>query len=456
MEFHAVQSIYCVQTKVIPLSDVPFQNNKYYTKEYARITSPFFLFDNCNCIKHRQVTPYGKVPFIPFLGRLIINTRQFYYNRPSYLHDDSKRDNFLTYAVQSENSNYCAITGFNNSLIDQRLGTIYYELEKPILIKSIINSICVIGKVFLHLYPSGHLIIHIAYSCCLNGHDGQIVNIIKNTKPWNINSSIVWSCPIQKETGNLSYILKKIYEKIAKFIFIADRQDYFFDRESKQKWVLSIDFNLPFSSTYQNKGWNDISAEDIIKSILKKSGVISNADQSDEYTNAFFRTDIYDDDNNYDDFYISRNGCYYLTDPNRNRQKRLKSFWKLMHLVEVALYCKTNLIQYIMYFEQDSISINTRLYDKKNALLPKSMFEKSHFDGIILTHIFRLKFFSQELPPFYQKLWYLLTEEQNIDELQEKTEALVQQWLDNVEKLSNKDSLIKVLFNIITHVGKYK
>lgn len=434
---NAVKSMYLVQTKVIPLSIIPFQDAGYFTKEYIRITKPSFLFENRNCIKHCKNSPYGKVPFIPFLGRLIINTRQFYYYKPSYTHDDSKRDEFLAYAIESRANHYFSITGFNNSLVEQRLGTVYYELEKPIFIKAIIDKIGVTGKVFLHLYPSGHLIIHIAFSCSPIISDNQCKDFIEHTKPWGANTTVLWSCPSQRVTGSLSQILQKIYERIAGFVYNSDHRQFFFDSELKQKWSLTNNMMI------QNEAWFEVNH------ILEDNRIIQNNHDLFDTNHSFFRFGDY-----YDCFSITGNECIYLTNPDRNRQKRLKAFWKIMHLIEVAHYCKTNFNQYNMFFEQDSISIKTRLYKRKYAWIPKSMFESTHFDNIILAHIFQLRYFYNDLSPFYQKIWYLLIKEFKIDKIQEKVDSKSQKWIDEVDKLSNKTSMVKVLFSCLTQIGK--
>ena len=438
---NVVKSMYLVQTKVIPLSIIPFQDAGYFTEEYIRITKPSFLFDNSNCIKHCKNRPYGKVPFIPFLGRLIINTRQFYYYKPSYIHDDSKREEFLTYAIESRADHYFSITGFNNSLVEQRLGTVYYELEKPIFIKAIIDKISVTGKVFLHLYPSGHLIIHIAFSCSPINSDDQCKDIIEQTKPWGVNTTVLWSCPNQKVTGSLSQVLQKIYERIAGFVYNSDYRQFFFDSESRQKWFLT----------------NNMMIQDVLSSkvnrILEDNRIIRKNHDLFDTNHGFSRFGDYRFDDYYDCFSITDNECFYLTNPDRNRQKRLKAFWKIMHLIEVAHYCKTNLNQYNMFFEQDSISIKTRLYQRKYAWIPRSMFESTHYDNKILAHIFQLRFFYNDLSPFYQKIWYLLTKEFKIDKIQEEVDSKSQKWIDEVDKLSDKPSIVKVLFSFLTQIG---
>lgn len=435
---NAVKSMYLVQTKVIPLSYTPFQDGSFFSKEYRRITKPSFLFNNSNCIRHRDNRPYGKVPFIPFLGRLIINTRQFYYYKPSYTHNDSKRDEFFAYTKEAKAKQFFSITGFNNSLVEQRLGTVYYELEKPIFIKAIIDKIGVTGKVFLHLYPSGHLIIHIAFSCSPINSDDQCKNIIEHTKPWKNNTTVLWSCPSQKVTGSLSQILQKIYERIAVFVYKSNYRAFFLTSEKEQKWSLTNNMMI------EDEAWFDTN------DILVDNGIIPNNHELFDANHGFFRFGDECDDC----FSITENGCIYLAKSERNRKKSLKAFWKIMHLIEVAHYCKTNLNQYNVFFEQETISINTRLYQRRYAWIPRSIFERTHYDKKIPAHIFQLKYFYYDLSPFYQKIWCLLIKEFKIDKIQEKIDSKSPKWIERVDMFHNKATSAKVLSSILPQIGK--
>ena len=81
------------------------------------------------------------------------------------------------------------------------------------------------------------------------------------------------------------------------------------------------------------------------------------------------------------------------------------------------------------------------------------MFESTHYDNKILAHIFQLRFFYNDLSPFYQKIWYLLTKEFKIDKIQEEVDSKSQKWIDEVDKLSDKPSIVKVLFSFLTQIG---
>lgn len=168
------------------------------------------------------------IPFIRFLGSICFNTRRIhtgtYYERQR-LGLEFLRRGSESRSKQNDDDDESWILGYDFTLPDQRMNYLCFELSRPLVLHAkTYSDIRANGKIFIHIYPCGYLVIHLAISLTWNSARSLPAireTILKETRPHHLNSKWIWTSRLSKEGVSLNSLTKRIYREIEASIFIA-------------------------------------------------------------------------------------------------------------------------------------------------------------------------------------------------------------------------------------------
>lgn len=263
MDYSNLNSLYVIQTQVVGLDRHPFPKAKLFRPAWRKIfCNPRCFTDQRHLI--RDSSSYFKevfrlegsdskkvlgevekdsssldeldddlslpsIPFIRSLGSICFNTRRIhagtYYERQKLglnlwrqgLEGDLTRDD-----EDEDQSSW--VLGYDSTLPDQRMNYLCFELARPLTLSAKTNSdVRANGKIFIHIYPCGYLVIHLAISLAWdNAYSLSAIRetILKEIRPHHISSKWMWMSRIGREGKNLNSLIKIIYREIKTSLFV--------------------------------------------------------------------------------------------------------------------------------------------------------------------------------------------------------------------------------------------
>lgn len=417
MDNSHIDSAYIVQSQIISLSDRPFPS----PKGIRSVWHPLFNSKNCFTdlgnliydpgIRYDQLPPK---PFIRNIGSIWFNTRSARLECPferyelgSYLLTGNKKEweDFLDYSK--------TIFGFDFQFEDQRMNYLSFEVCKPLLLKAKTDDETQAeGKVFIHIYPSGYLVLHLAIA--LNWHDGRslkdLQQIILQTRPWREDNRWIWSSRIG--SGKLSEIIKLINDNLQKSFYVNSSTPL---RHGSWKSSLKL-----------------ISAADskqIASELLLPEGKYEILDMQNRKTYMRY-------------LLSSRQGLICIFKPESNRKSALRFFWKILFLSEFVEYKNQVYEDYAKFLR---IEVN-KLKDFRLSLIRKATKEDllrfSVYNHMIPQFLFTLDNHIHSAAPFHRYIYSTISTGTGFDLRRDKVKKLIIEWEKEVEQWEPTLSLL--------------
>lgn len=236
----------CLREAVAPIfkSKRCFEDMRKSIYDYYRINENIFLKHKKDYEKnkHKWISdsdiapcPVTKAPFILDLGQICFNTRSVYdldyaYERQWFAFSISNSSAYW----RNEKKNYkdfcnihdSKIFGYMPKLEDQRMNFIYFELNPPLRFRiyNIINQPVGVGKLFIHIYPTGHISLNIAVSyirCDEITTKYHLDSVIRKLKPWKKNSELIIYSKLG--TTSLNELVKIVLNRISHSFFSIEK-----------------------------------------------------------------------------------------------------------------------------------------------------------------------------------------------------------------------------------------
>jgi len=410
-----IDSAYIVHSQVIGLNDQPFP-----PKEKLRsVWHPLFNSKNCftDLCKLIDFGAYSEInnepvissiPFICNLGPVWFNTRSVRLMNSSEREwlgqslcrtdDDFIEDDFNDDELR-------LFFGHDSQLEDQRMNYLCFEIYNPLFIRAKTeDETQVEGKIFLHIYPSGYLVFHVAVA--LNWRDGRNLDglhkILKETRPWRTDSNWTWSSKLG--SGRLSEIIKTIKDKI--------QQSFY------------VDSSTPLQ---QGTWWSSlklISAAEgkhIATELLLPENKYEIVDMQDKFTSLKY-------------LYSSRQGLVCVFQPECKRKTALHFFWKILVLTEFVAFKHKLYEDYAKFLRREVNQLKDFRLSLKRKATKEDLLRFSAYDHTIPQFLFALDNHIQSARPFHRFIYSTISTGTGFDERREKVMKLINEWEEEVEQ----------------------
>jgi hypothetical protein len=167
--------------------------------------------------------PLPSMPFIRGLGSISFNTRRIhsktYSERRSLafeLWDQKKKDDIDEKDISSW------LLGYDRNIQDQRMNYLCFELARPLFLQAKTgNDIQATAKIFIHIFPSGYIVLHLVAS--LKWEEKRSLSavheILREVRPHHLNNTWHWSSRLGKESESLQSLIRKIYGQLEISLF---------------------------------------------------------------------------------------------------------------------------------------------------------------------------------------------------------------------------------------------
>ena len=438
-------SAYIVQTQVISMSDRPFLAGKGLRPIFRSI------FNNSNCFAdmpdsilydrcHKD--ELSSRPFIRNLGQICFNTRsacfedvtgqymfgEFLVGAKKYGVDEGMRELLREiFAPGEELVSRKDFFGYDPRLEDQRMNHLYFELRKPLFLKATFDGQSQAdGKVFIHFYPSGYIVIHLVIALKQQQNLQSLDSLhqaIRETRPMRSNNRWIWSSRLG--TGKLSKIVelirKNIYQSLYTNFSISNKHNHW---HSALKLITTYDAKRVANRFF--KGKYD----------LFNLGPFEYRDHSD-----------YSDDRNTkqsEDEYLlsSKQGIVCGLSPHRSRNFALRFFWRISALHEFVILKSHIYDDYAEFLRSEIANLKDFRLSTLRKLTREDISQFSVYDPQIPQYFAALDRHIRFVKPFYRRVYSSISSGTGFDERREKVKKLVNEWEAEVEQWEHSLSVL--------------
>lgn len=454
-----MDTLYINQFCIFPLFERPLQPNNCLREAVASI------FDNKRCFEemgeaiydyyrvnvnnfleyhkgsHKWITasdiapcPITNAPFILDLGQICFNTRSAYdldyaYLRQWFAFSISKSSAYWR-KWKKGYKDFCNIHdsevfGYIPKLEDQRMNFLYFELNPPLKFRiyNIENQFVGVGKLFIHIYPTGHLSLHLAVSyirCKEINTKTQLDLVIRQLAPWRKSSGFVIHSKLGKTS--LDELVRNVLNRISHSFF------------SNQK-VITRKLNWHCSSLIISDN-----PEDVLEQIIGCNTKFERIFKRRLYLRPYYYENEFVDD------YICVHGkrTYYVTDTRR--KGIIHSFWELQRLKEFIEYKRVVYKSYIDYFEDETLRIKKIQYGGTSFA---KIFGKNFYQSDIVMHILALDRMVNSLSQAKRALYSYISDMYEFDECRERLLSSLNKWESQVKEWKDKEPRFLSLIDLI-------
>lgn len=407
-----IESLYVTQTAVISLFDVPLE-----IKENIRSAfNPIFNNKKCfeaveiNTSDMRKNERHNNMPFISNMGQLR------FYEEPV---------NFFAAYSDYEEFRDTKIFGYDKNLIDQRMNFLCFEIHRSFkMLAQYDGKTMASGKFFLHIYPTGYIVIHLAVY--MRGVENteiktekDILDLIHETKPW-LDGKWQWKSRFGCCT------LRKTFDQVLENISLSLLTEGKLDTE-KLEWKAGAAMKT------------DLYNEEVRKAIM-----------SDKMANCFveFRRSQYDDTLN--GILVAKKRIhYYFADTSRERSSVLHSFWKINHICEFVLYKSKVYSDYLNYIQKDMNKMRELTLNKKYKFDIANIFGKNFYRSTLFQYTQVLDEFVKILGAKYRAMYALFSEVDGFNEKRAKFNHALEEWENDITAWQSKDTGLMKLLSLL-------
>jgi len=421
-------SVYIVQSQIVSLGSIPFTVD---CDELNPVFSPIFTSENCfmnmqNSIlnferrylrKDREsYTHLPSKPFLRNLGRLYFDSRSIIFASKDTQdtvidHLTQRTEHWPPYTKKDEEDEYYfQVFGHSRELKDQRMNHLYFELYRSLSLKAVFkDKTQATGKIFLHFYPSGYIIINLAIDIKQqNLQDfSTLEHAIRETRPHRHDGHWIWSCRLGE--GKLPKIIKLVKENIYESLF-----------------------KYPPSTLPKESHWH---------SALK----LLTTTESKEFANIFFK-------GKYENFEFSHRfttpeyllsstqGIIFLMSPSHKkwRQRTIQLFWRVFTIYEFLMLKKYIYGDYAKFLSSEIAELKKFRLSVSKKLTEEDLFKFSVYDPKIPEYLLALDKHIQNASPFYRRVYSSISSGINFDDSREKVKKLVEKWEAEIEQWEPK------------------
>jgi hypothetical protein len=449
-------SAYVVQTQIISLGDRPFAAEKAVRRPFRGIIGSKNCFDEMKdaILSTRMPGRMPPQPFVKQLGAVCfsVESLRLYSSSPIENlpnHELEKADevwgvgwqeatgqvlnNLFKYMLEIDD-----VFGYDAALKDQRMNHLFFEVWRPLFLKASVNGRTVAdGRVFVHLYPSGYVVLHLAIALKApnDGSTGELANFLKETYPNSSHTTWRWSSSLA--SGSLSHIVRLIRQNVMQSLFASPPDDV---HDSDWHYALRVRTERPAEALAEALFSGEFESEEI--------GVFPHhpgAPVRDKYSIDFW---LNERDPFGEHVLTSRRGLIYLFSPARMRKSMLINFWKAHSIYEFILVKNQIYGDYAEFLRSSLVELKAFRRSIVRKLTQDDLLDLSVYDFRMPVYLLALDRHTKTLPSYYRWIYASISAGAGFDGRRARAKELVSEWEEEVDKWEPALSLLwKKLFS---------
>ncbi len=453
------RSVYIVQSQVLSLGPIPFNhdgelrpsfesifNSKKCFSDMSTVIYDYYRVHTNPILKYWNVTdeyllpgdfnpiPIKSAPFISNLGQICINTRTAYFKdyafeKQKYAFLIGKRVRYWDAGQKVQNDIYKFFDndeeyfGFKPNIPDQRMNNLYFELRPPLNLKADGEGGCKAkGRMFIHIYPSGYIIIQ--YAISLRGINSikpnEIMPLVNETKPWRKNNKWIWSSKL----GKMS--LNELHQKVIDEISISIFNDGTHIKNRTENWHTAYSFVSDLNITDVSSHLFDSKYEE-------------------------FNTNAYDEK-----LLSSKQGILYMYNILRERKSVLHSFWRAMAIYEFTILKNQIYSDYIKQLKNDVNHLKEIRLSRFEKYRPENLIKLNLYNSSIPKYIKNLDDTILSASSFYRALYSSISKGIDFDKHHYKLKEILKDWEYEIEKWESPQlKLVSIAKKVLNPLAKF-
>jgi hypothetical protein len=447
-------NVYVVQTQVINLGELPLSNSDELKPAFRKMfTSRNCFADLRNSIMDlsrvepredrddeaeadlpiwerpaETLIPLPGTPFIPRLGMLCFNTRSAIFNdndtRALLATEVSRHEDFWDPKSKKLKYHYdqLDVFGYNHELEDQRMNMLYFELHQPVFLSACTrDKKMATGRLFLHFYPSGYLVLQLAVKLITPGgyNEQDLIKGIYETQPWRKPTTWQWSSRIAQ--GSLQQLVDTILQLI-------------FDGLYESKPSRKIQASKWYTSIRLFPGWDLQKLADTFFTHNVQSTEIKPAKWN------LFDTDF--DDGNSEkgrleqSLIVSKEGLIRCLPEGYGafRKRSLGEFWKILTIAEYTLLKDKIFADYAAFLRPEIHRLRDFRLSLKRKMMKDDVLKFTAYRSELPRYLFALNEHIHSANAYYRFIYSRVADGLGLYARYEKLDGLVKEWTGEVEQ----------------------
>ena len=410
-----IYSLYVTQSAVINLFDVPLEVKEDIREAYN------VIFRNKKCFAD-AFEKFGEIgqedvsdddlPFIYNMGKLCFN--------------DSS-------AALLDSGTYNQTTfGCDDGLEDQRMNFLSFALCKSFkMLAQYRGKTVASGKIFLHLYPTGYIVVHLAvYRREADGFEikteEDLLELIHETKPW-LNGKWVW------ESKFGCYSLGETFRQVFQYISMSILSEGEL-KIPKLKWKAGIAMTT------------DLSDKKVRQAIMEAKGI------ERAYVEASHQKN---DEGIPGGILVAKDKYYYFASCRRNRRFILHSFWKINYINEFLLYKDKVYSDYLERIQKDRNEMRNLRLNKQYSFKLANIVGKDFYNDTFFPYTQLLDEYTKMLIPRYRAIYTLLSKANGFDNKRDKLKQALEDWLKDIDEWNKKGTGLEKIVAVLRNVSNF-
>lgn len=289
------------------------------------------------------------------------------------------------------------------------------------------------GRVFLHIYPGGYLVLHLAVRFNENIIDNKenLIKAVHETQPWR--KKINWEWDSRIAHGSLD----KIISHLQKITISSIMQQGTQKRIVKRNWFTSI------------KIFEDWDMQDLAKSLFDRNIKAVELKRFENELNYYDESYEQDDYQNANEgthvergLVVSREGVILCLPGYFRRKKALGQFWKVLEMAEFTLVKDQFYEDLANYLGPETEKLLDYRLDKKRKLSKESLLKFTIYNPEIPQMMSALEKHLHSATSFYRFIHSCIADGIEHYEKKVKVKNLVERWITEVEKWESNFKII--------------
>jgi hypothetical protein len=291
--------------------------------------------------------------------------------------------------------------GYDPSLKDQRMNHLFFELARPLALRAVspTGRVQAVGKVFVHIYPSGYVVLSLAIALGQQNLKNleRAHRAIRETSPWRSDGRWVWS---SRTAGrDLAGMAKRVRESIYHSLF-AERPPSIHEG----RWSTAL------------RLVTDLEAEEVTPMLFKGGYELLTLGMGDTY------------------LLSARPGIICGIESFRHKRPALRLFWEIMRIYEFVMLKNSIYDQYRDFLRTEITSLREFRLSALHKIKEEDLLRFSVYDASIPRYLLALDKHTRGLSAYQRRIYSSISRGTGFDERRDKVKELVKEWEEEVAK----------------------
>lgn len=416
--------VYLIQSQIISLGELPFLPktiirpafHDIFINPYCFTKMRTSILDNQREYQKEiwQIPLLPSKPFLRNLGQICFNTNSIHmlyrdpFLRPAIAEQLAGCEYYWDPDALPERPDRTKkFFGYDLSLEDQRMYQLHFELRRPIYLKAVLDGQTMAdGNIFVHLYPSGYLVIYIAID--LKQPNLASLDTLKKallaTRPGKPDTAWTW----QSRLGH--HVLKDTIESIRQNTYASIYRDPKNHTPNESSWHFAL-------KIITNQNWETFPNR-LFPADYEGFEIVS--DQFDGPTNEAVVT--------------SHQGMISVQSPTRTRRDALRAFWNYLSLYEFALLKDQIYTDYASFLRAEIVKLREYRLSTVKKLTEEDFKTITVYKPEFARYLLALDNHIQNAPSFHRLIYAKISDGTGFSRRRLQVKQLLAEWETEVSQ----------------------